>query len=46
MARIKAEEFSLGSELSCLRSLATEAVKDILHYSRVNSSEIHHCILQ
>ena len=49
-AMIKAEKFSLGSEtgseLSCLHSLTTEVVKNILDFSCVNSSEIHHCILQ
>lgn len=47
---ISAEKFSLdsemGSELSCLHSLKTEFVKNILHFSCVNSSEIHHCVLQ
>jgi len=47
---LKAEEFSLGremsSELSCLLSLAMEIVKNILHRSCMNSSEIHHGILQ
>lgn len=50
-ATIKAEKFSLGSELSCLRSLTTEKnmnvnVKNILHFSCVISREIHNCISQ
>lgn len=46
----KAENFSwgteMGSELSCLHSLTTEIVKNILHFPCVNSRETHHCFLQ
>lgn len=48
-AMSQAEKFSwgsdLGSELSCLHSLTTEVVKNILHFSCMNSREIHHGIL-